>query len=158
MQESEDVMESKVKVPLTPAEREMYRMLAAMTVMMANLQKPLENVCSRVGAESVIGETLEKWREMVTDIFLTLPDKQMKQVAYESKNSFLHMDLKRATGKPKDWWVLSYDEICVLIDNAIRTTCLACEGNKHKCELRDVIKNMPVLDIDRYYTPCWRDE
>lgn len=32
VQESEDVMESKVKVPLTAAEREMYRMMAAMTV------------------------------------------------------------------------------------------------------------------------------
>ena len=58
VQESEDVMESKVRVPLTVEEREMYRMMAAMTAMMANLQKPLENVCARVGAESMEQEVL----------------------------------------------------------------------------------------------------
>lgn len=36
--------------------------------------------------------------------------------------------------------------------------CIACDGKKHNCPLRDVLKDLPVMGITNYYVACWQEE
>ena len=143
---------------MTPDEREMFCLVGALNTIFGCKGDRLKELCERVGKAEKIDEVAKTIDELLIGIADTIPTDQLYKIVQQMKLTDIHVGLKKPTGKPKDYWVISYEDAAALADYATRTECIACDGNKHKCPLREVLKDLPIMGITNYYVACWKEE
>ena len=143
---------------ITPDEREMLCCLEALSRVFSNYGDRLKHLCERAHGADRIDEMAKAVDILLADVADTIPADQLFKIVQQMRMTDVHVGLKKPTGKPKDYWVISYDDAATLVDYATRTECIACDGKKHSCPLRDVLKDLPVVGITNYYVACWKGE
>ena len=143
---------------MTPDEREMICCLEALSRVFATYGDRLKRLCERTYEADRIDEIAKAVDNLLTGVTDTIPADQLFKIVQQMRMTDVHVGLKKPTGKPEDYWVMSYSDAATLADYATRTECIACDGKKHKCPLRDVLKDLPVMGITNYYVACWQEE
>ena len=54
--------------------------------------------------------------------------------------------------------VTSYDDLADLADAATKNECFCCDGAKHNCRLRQILKELPIQGVSKLIVNCWREE
>lgn len=143
---------------MTPDEREMICFLEGVVRAFSTYEGRLKNLCRRVNGVAKITRMSKTISGLLEEIAQTVPNDQLFKIVQQMRMTDVHVGLKKPTGKPEDYWVMSYSDAATLADYATRTECIACDGKKHNCPLRDVLKDLPVMGITNYYVACWQEE
>ena len=87
----------------------------------------------------------------------TVPADQERVIKHHVELNRIHVGVEDVGVRPKDLWVMSYDDIGVLAEHAVKTTCFMC-NKTGKCELRNVLKNLPLGGVNTALVRCWEGE
>ena len=144
---------------MTAADREVLNTLFAMASLMEHYNERFKLLCDRAEngwrdfrlTETRINGIIEK-------ILDTVPIEQLRTIKNHMKLATIHIGVKNAGERPKDHWVLSYDETATLAENAVNVRCISCMDYNGPCKLRDVLKNIPIEVVGRFVIPCWKEE
>lgn len=116
----------------------------------------LKKVCDRVNGWDAMQAIHKAIVDIGESIIKTIPDYQLKKVIFQQKQTEAHVGLRKPTGTPEDYWVMGTSEIVTLVNEVIHYTCLACDGSKHKCQIRRILKELPIEGVDTAAVACWR--
>lgn len=131
--------------------------LHGLDVMLTANEKDLGNLADRVCGREAIQKAHNLIVAVGVEVIDTIPDNQTAQVEFQKRHTIAHVGLRKPTGNPKDFWVLSIPDIITLVDGNIHYECLACDGHKNDCKLRKILKTLPIEGVDTGFVACWRD-
>lgn len=144
---------------LTAEGRELLSSLYAICSLMAAYSEKFQRLCGRVPngwRDFRMAQTrLEKILEGVLD---TVPLEQLQAVKHQVETTDIHTTTRRASARPKNLWVITYDDLADLAEYAAKTECICCNGKNGPCRLRDILRDLPIQGVDRVIVPCWRDD
>lgn len=153
MTEETNIIKKHMPVPA----REALNALHALGGMLHVYKENFERLTARVpnGPER-IDNIRKEIGKLMLELRMTIPDEQLPAIDHHMELTTVHIGVHSAAPRKQDFWVLSYDEIVVLVDAIIRNVCFACDLSKDKpCHVRDIMKNLPIQGIDNYFVGCW---
>ena len=91
----------------------------------------------------------------VEQIMDTIPPDQLLTIARQMEVSEFKIASKAVGARQKDdgLWVIPKDDLTKLVGFAVETTCAVCDG-KSKCELRNMLDDLPVTIENEQWMPC----
>lgn len=147
-------MQDRKRIPA--AGRETLNALFAMHSIMAGYQAQFERLCKRVPNGwrdfRLVQSRLENLLDKLLD---TIPAEQLVTIKHHMEISTIHLGVKGV--RPKDHWVISYDDLADLADYAAKTECMACNGKNGPCRLREIMQDLPIQGVDRIVVGCWQE-
>lgn len=97
-----------------------------------------------------------KMAKMLEDILDTIPLEQLQVIKRHMEISSIHLGVSGV--KPKDYWLMTHEDLADLADYATKTTCFACTDTDKPCRLREILKNLPIKDVDTILVGCWKED
>lgn len=143
---------------MTAADREILNTLFAMSSIADHCRERFKLLCERVPnawrdfrlAETKINGIIEK-------ILYTVPIEQLRTVKNHMEMATIHIGVKCAGERPKDHWLMTYDDVATLAAFATDVKCFSCMDYNGPCKLREVLKTIPIEVMDRLVVPCWKE-
>ena len=143
---------------ITPDERETLCCLEALSRVFSAYGDRLKHLCERAHGADRIDEMAKAVDILLAWVADTIPADQLFKIVQQMRMTDVHVGLKKPTGKPKDYWVTSYDDLADLAEYATKTECFTCDGAKHNCRLRQILKDLPIQGVSNLVVGCWKDE
>lgn len=101
-----------------------------------------------------------KISHLADDINDTIPVDQLQQLKRQGAMSEIRI-MSRSVQPLKDEYLISDEDLAVLLSYAVENTCIMCDGkDTYSCQLRKLIKELPVEATDgraEIMSPCLRD-
>lgn len=142
---------------LPAAGRETLNALCAMHSIMETYEDQFKRLCQRIpNGWRDFRMVLKKLESMMEGLLDTIPREQLLTIRRHMELSTIHLGVKPAGPRPKDYWVISYDDLADLAEYATKTTCFACEKNG-PCRLREIMEDLPIQGVQKLIVGCWKE-
>lgn len=93
-----------------------------------------------------------------TELINTIPIEQLITLQKQLQLTEIQIGIKSPAGRSKNYWVMSYDDLADLAEAATKNECFCCDGSKHDCRLRQILKELPIQGVSNLVVNCWREE
>ena len=93
-----------------------------------------------------------------TALIDTIPVEQLITLKKQLDLTDIQIGIKSPAGRNKNYWVMSYDDLADLADAATKTECFTCDGAKHNCRLRQILKDLPIQGVSNLVVGCWKGD
>lgn len=142
---------------LPAAGREAINALFAIHSVMGVYEEQFKRLCERVpNGWRDFRMMQSKLSTLLDGLLDTVPLDQLKAIKAHMEISTIHLGVKGV--RPKNYWLMTYDDLATLAEYATKTECFACTRTDGPCELRDVLKQLPVQGIERIVVGCWEED
>ena len=147
------------KKRMNVADREMLHLLFAVKRVLTYYEDSLEKLCRRVPGKIDFLEEASRNVELVIDDLLdTVPKEQLYTIKEEQDMQTIHVATRNAGRRPKDHWLMTYEDLATLASYAADVRCFSCLDHNGPCKLRSILKDIPVQIVNRLVVPCWKED
>ena len=141
------------------ADREMLHLLFAVKRVLTYYDDSLEKLCRRVpGKFCNLKEATGNVDTVIDALLETVPKEQLYTIKEEQDMQTIHVATRNAGQRPKDHWLMTYEDLATLASYAADVRCFSCLDHNGPCKLRSILKDIPVQIVNRLVVPCWKDE
>ena len=152
-------MQSTERKRMTAEERELFAALFALDNILDKFSGGYQRLCQRVpGGWRDYRIAQSRMASVITRLLDTVPVEQLLTVKRQLDLTEIRIGIKSAAGRDKNYWVMSYDDLADLAEYATKTECFTCDGAKHNCRLRQILKELPIQGVSKLIVNCWREE
>ena len=127
-------------------EREAIVLLSAIDTALRRYNGSISRMAERRGKEWGEGEgsVFKAIDDLIEDLLLTVPMEQLNAIRNQMLMSDIHIGIRNAQ-RPKDLWLITYEEGTALANALVESKCLFCELNANEaCPYRDLLDSLPV--------------
>ena len=143
---------------VTASDREALVMLYSISSVLEHFEGQLKSLCHRVPNGWRDARMVQsRLNSLILSVLETVPVEQLKTIKHHMDLSTIHVGIRSAGKRPKDYWISSYDDLADLAEYATKAECLFCDG-KQSCRLRDVLKELPIEGVSGLVVPCWKED
>lgn len=147
------------KKRMNAPDREMLHLLFAVKRVLTYYEDSLEKLCRRApGKIDFLKEASRNVELVIDDLLDTVPKEQLYTIKAEQDSQTIHVATRNAGQRPKDHWLITYDDLAVLASYAADVRCFSCLDHGGPCKLRSIFKEIPVQIVDRLVVPCWKED
>lgn len=142
---------------LPAAGREALNALFATHSIMAGYAEQFKRLCERIPSGWRDFRMVQTKIESMLDKLLdTIPQEQLQTIKHHLEISTIHLGVKGV--RPKDYWLISYDDLADLAEHATKTECFACTKTDGPCRLREILKDLPIQGVSSVVVGCWKED
>ena len=143
-------MQSTERKRMTAEERELFAALFALDNILDKFSGGYQRLCQRVpGGWRDYRIAQSRIASVITRLLDTVPVEQLLTVKRQLDLTEIRIGIKSAAGR---------DNLADLAEYATKTECFTCDGAKHNCRLRQILKELPIQGVSKLIVNCWREE